>query len=1011
MSDIKLSVVVPMYGVEEYVAECLRSILRQPVEGMEVLVVNDCTRDSSARIAREFQRSDGRVRVIDHEKNMGLGAARNTGLRAARGEYVTFPDSDDIVAGDAYARMVHSLDLSGSDFATGPAEEFGAKRKRYWTTDSSAFDVDRTAVDLSTQPDLIEDHTAWSKIFRRSFLNEHRIEWPVGVKCEDVVPSARVYAAAKAVDVISDVVYHYRRRRDSITTALGSDAAFSDWVEQSFEALRVVAGVPSRARSMLARKVLVTELLASVRLDAAVSASTAIQDSLRDLVKLGCGYLSSAALTGVSAADRLRIGLIAGGHFTELGNWCDRKARVRRDDLEAATELVPDSLHRLLGFGSVKLLAQLEKARGDADRVFTDAGDGALDLSVVIPTHNVAEYLDETLRSILAARGVRFEVIVVDDWSTDGTLEVARRHAEIDARVRVFRSTGRGGGQARNLGIELARGRYLAFADGDDIVPPNAYRAMLLVAQSSDAEVVTAKHLRTFTTSTWDPTDRLYPLVGTIIDTSVSEYPTLVHPRTVWNRLYSREFWNACVAPFCGVPRANDIVPFTSAILQASSVASVPVFAYIYRARPGRGSMTAKLGEPSSIVSYMSEELTCARLISASTTPELIDKFWHTALVEDGWANLGKYLAAQREQSFGDVSVRPWVKRLLAAAPTRAFFRISPEQQAVWALVGNGETRAAEGVLRAMRRPASVSLEETIDLLEAVSRTRQLSSKALDFLLWKYLVRRLVDDRSALTREQAVAAIHAFRTSGRLTQFVAVPGTFEDSILRAVRRGSPEGILGMARPSPSHTNISIRAGERFVELSGDAVARAVSYRWLFLRSRGNGGYVTRIPVALVTLDESRRKWSARLPLDALDRDGAWELWCLYDDESAVRSSSMGLRLMGHTLQGEEGIVYDGKNRIAKRAIKAGRWEEAVAALEGKVVEGSASVEELMILARAHRKLLQYESAATALSLASEKEPTDRALRSQARRAVVRAAYQRSRVRFLPLPAVLANALR
>ena len=983
---------------------------------MEVLVINDCTLDSSRRIADDFSRFDPRVRVIDHDVNLGLGAARNTGLREARGEYVTFPDSDDIIATGAYARMVQTLDRSGSVFATGPAEEFGGKRKRYWTTDSPVFDEDREGVRVASHPELIEDHTAWNKVFRRTFLLESRVEWPIGVKCEDVAPSARAYVAAKSVDVVSEVVYLYRRRPDSITTALGSAAAFSDWITQSLEALRAVDGAPPAVRARLSRKILVREYLVSVRLSAITGASSVVREAMRRLAETGSHNLSSDDLTGVSAADRLRIGLTAGGHFDALARWSDRTARARKDDLELDAALVPEEFRQLLGFGRVGPVDHVDypdEVPHRESESSDELGDSTPLLSVVIPTHNVVEYLDETIRSVLSSRDVDLEVVIVDDWSTDGTHDIALRHAARDPRVRVYRSSGRGGGQARNLGVELARGRYLAFSDGDDLVPPNAYWKMLRVARTSAAEIVTAKHLRTYAASTWDPTDKLYPLIGTFTDTSVREQPSLIHPRTIWNRVFLRKFWETEVSPFCGAPRANDIVPFTSAILRASRVAYVPIVSYIYRARPGRGSMTAQLGSASSIVSYMSEESTCAELVLASDSPGLISKYWHTVLTEDGFGNLRLYLESQKERSFDDATASSWVNRLLTTAPLDSYRLLSPEQQAVWALVASGNTRSASAMVEATRRPASLALEQTVELVDSLCATRMLASKALDFILWKYLIRRLVDEAKSLTLTDAAAGIHALRSSGRLNAFVTAPGTREDNVVRAARLNAPQDILDLSKPTPHHENVSVRDSGGSVVFSGESVEGALAYQWLFVRGTGRSGRVRRVPIALIRFDRGSVRWSAEVSKDVVRTEGEGEIWCSYEDSTGVHHSKTALVLQSGKVfprdQPTDGAMSS--FRDAQHAFRAGRWDEAISLLADRASAGTSTTNELVLLARAYREVLQYDEAASALKSARAMQPADGNIRSEHRNARIRALYQRSFARVLPLPKNLSKALR
>ena len=100
-----LSVIVPVYNVESYLSRCVDSILVQKVDGMEIILVNDGSRDSSGTICDEYARKDSRIRVL-HKENGGLSSARNAGLDICRGEYIAFVDSDDWIEPDAYEKML-----------------------------------------------------------------------------------------------------------------------------------------------------------------------------------------------------------------------------------------------------------------------------------------------------------------------------------------------------------------------------------------------------------------------------------------------------------------------------------------------------------------------------------------------------------------------------------------------------------------------------------------------------------------------------------------------------------------------------------------------------------------------------------------------------------------------------------------------------------------------------------------------------------------------------------------
>jgi glycosyltransferase involved in cell wall biosynthesis len=127
-------------------------------------------------------------------------------------------------------------------------------------------------------------------------------------------------------------------------------------------------------------------------------------------------------------------------------------------------------------------------------------------LSVIVPTHNVDVYVEECILSILRQNVDGMEVIVVDDHSSDGTLSILRRFEDADSRVTVIEALGFGGGNARNVGARLARGRFIVFADGDDILPDDAYCAMVNALENSGSDLVVGRFLKFSATRTWDPT-------------------------------------------------------------------------------------------------------------------------------------------------------------------------------------------------------------------------------------------------------------------------------------------------------------------------------------------------------------------------------------------------------------------------------------------------------------------------------------------------------------------------
>lgn len=208
----QLSVIMPVYNVEGYLEEAAGSVLGQSFRELELILVDDGSTDASGELCDELAGRDPRV-VVVHQANGGLSAARNAGIALARGEYWTCVDSDDLIPPEAYARMMAQITSSGSDVVTGNVLRFrGAETWPSYLQTRSPHDTVLAGVTLRDQPTLINDATAWNKIFRTSFWREQGIEFPVGRLYEDMLPMARAFVAAKSIDVLPDGVYLWRVR-------------------------------------------------------------------------------------------------------------------------------------------------------------------------------------------------------------------------------------------------------------------------------------------------------------------------------------------------------------------------------------------------------------------------------------------------------------------------------------------------------------------------------------------------------------------------------------------------------------------------------------------------------------------------------------------------------------------------------------------------------------------------------------------------------------------------------
>ena len=207
----RISVVVPVYNVEQYLRDCLESLAAQTFEDIQVVMVDDGSTDGSAAIAQSFADRDPRFTLVS-QANGGLSAARNTGIESATGEFLAFVDSDDVVAPNAYELLVGTLDRTGSDFASGNAHRLYPTRTRQVGFLARPFAKTRLKTHITRQRTLLTDRTAWNKLWRRAFWDEHGLRFPEGRTYEDIPVVIPLHFAARSVDVLSDVIYYWRTR-------------------------------------------------------------------------------------------------------------------------------------------------------------------------------------------------------------------------------------------------------------------------------------------------------------------------------------------------------------------------------------------------------------------------------------------------------------------------------------------------------------------------------------------------------------------------------------------------------------------------------------------------------------------------------------------------------------------------------------------------------------------------------------------------------------------------------
>ena len=213
---IKVSVVVPVYNVAEYLSKCVKSLIAQTYKNIEIILVDDGATDQSGGICDDFQKKDERIKVI-HKENGGLSSARNAGIEAATGEYIAFVDSDDFVA-ECYIEKL--LDAC----ITNNCKVSACAYYEYYSQDDMRF-VGGENSTVKSREDAIKDIftmkneicvVAWNKLYAKELFENKANRYPEGRIHEDVFTTYKFCAAVDRVAYINEPLYFYVQRAGSI---------------------------------------------------------------------------------------------------------------------------------------------------------------------------------------------------------------------------------------------------------------------------------------------------------------------------------------------------------------------------------------------------------------------------------------------------------------------------------------------------------------------------------------------------------------------------------------------------------------------------------------------------------------------------------------------------------------------------------------------------------------------------------------------------------------------------
>lgn len=222
-SNCKISIIIPIYKVEQFLRKCIDSVIKQTYSNLEIILVDDGSPDNCPSICDEYACSDNRIRVI-HKKNGGLSEARNCGLDIATGDYIGFVDSDDWVESDMFEVLHRNAIMLKADITIcGYYIVKENKIKIPYVLQTDMVYSQEEALKELIHDTKVKNYT-WNKLYRKELFAQ--IRYPVGAKFEDMATTYKLFAKSEKIVLINEYKYYYLFRKEGISNQKTLDNSY-----------------------------------------------------------------------------------------------------------------------------------------------------------------------------------------------------------------------------------------------------------------------------------------------------------------------------------------------------------------------------------------------------------------------------------------------------------------------------------------------------------------------------------------------------------------------------------------------------------------------------------------------------------------------------------------------------------------------------------------------------------------------------------------------------------------
>lgn len=456
MSKVKVSVVMPVYNAEEYLNETLECLTHQTMKEIEIICVDDGSKDSSLEILKKYSEKDDRIKIL-HQKNLYAGVARNNGLKEAKGEYIIFLDSDDLFELDLLEKTYKKGKEINADIVLFNADHYNTRTKEYMMVKHllrTDLIGDNEVFSRQTIPDFLFQVTTpcpWTKLYRKEFVIKKNLHYQNLKYSNDVFFVLASLAVAEKITYVDDILVHYRVNQTKNLQSLKKDdpTLFFKAYEEIYDLLNKENIYSDLEKSFI---------------------TTVLSGCVYNIDTVNTQEAKTKIYKKIQSVEFQKMNIMGYPREYYWMPWYYDRLKSIPNILKCYEKRNRNYSEN--GFQLLKEYKNLSTPK----------------ISVIIPIYNTEKYVEECIRSIQRQTLQEIEIICVDDGSTDKSLEVVR--SINDNRISVYKEKNSGQSVARNRGIDNAKGKYLYFMDSDDVLTSDALEKLYIYAETNALDIV-----------------------------------------------------------------------------------------------------------------------------------------------------------------------------------------------------------------------------------------------------------------------------------------------------------------------------------------------------------------------------------------------------------------------------------------------------------------------------------------------------------------------------------------